>query len=664
VAAVPPGQPGVPVPGDGPGQEPPARRLTVRRALVVALVVALPALIALRIATFSGVVGIDAVDEVVRVALAATLLFGVCGFGVVRLWLPEALRRHELLWILPTGACASGMAMTPLGFLRLPFTLNLALVLAGGLALSVHAVRRHGLPARPELRTVAWPAYIGALLFAIALVPLFRSGLATVTGDGSDAHLAAGTGEFLRNASPQEIDASLPVDQVPLVWESKHAIYYAFGAVSSLAGLETYETLSILSAFLLALAGVGMYVLAREMFVAGVGTATAAMAITGLDRMVLHTGIHPYFNQTWGYMALPFSIVLSWWVIGHPSRRGWALLGLFLLLCAFAYPLAVPIPLWVLGVMWWMDRRARRRRGEPVTGRRELWARFRSLPRKVRWPAYFVAFLLIVPVWGVIEKMTQGSQVLLDPRNTLQQWGGDLVGFYPERQFFAIHEENGWWIYLIVILGFCVWQLRRLPPGVRAGLLSLVVVTGLIAGSMRMREYGWYFHFKVLAFVAPLIIVAAVVAMRKVPRVGLVLLAIWGGWAIAEARDEVSTTFDQLPATILDLRGWSAALEPGESVRLDMQPAAQLWVAYMFADHPLCSQRPISDTSYPHVPLSRAADYVLVRGLRKPFDAVGEPVRRNKELALYRLADGLPGGDRCSQRMVQTVVKIEYVGKR
>jgi hypothetical protein len=83
----------------------------------------------------------------------------------------------------------------------------------------------------------------------------------------------------------------------------------------------------------------------------------------------------------------------------------------------------------------------------------------------------------------------------------------------------------------------------------------------------------------------------------------------------------------------------------------------------MLSDHPLCSQRPLDDTSYPHVPLSRAADYVLVRFLRRPFDAVGPPVRANREYRLYRLAEGLPGGDRCSQRMVQTVRKITWSGK-
>jgi len=45
--------------------------------------------------------------------------------------------------------------------------------------------------------------------------------------------------------------------------------------------------------------------------------------------------------------------------------------------------------------------------------------------------------------------------------------------------------------------------------------------------------------------------------------------------------------------------------------------------------------------------------------VREPYDAVGPPVMANGEYRLYRLREGLPGGDRCSQRMVQTVEKIE-----
>jgi hypothetical protein len=125
------------------------------------------------------------------------------------------------------------------------------------------------------------------------------------------------------------------------------------------------------------------------------------------------------------------------------------------------------------------------------------------------------------------------------------------------------------------------------------------------------------------------------------------------------AKFELGSTYDELPRTTQELASWNAKLPAGSSIRLDVSPPIQLWTAYMLHEHPLCSQRPLTDTSYPHVPLSRAADYVLVRYLRRPFDAVGAPVLGNGEYTVYRLRDDLRGPNRCSQRMVQTVRVIE-----
>ena len=605
---------------------------------------------------------------VAQVTLAAVVLFALTGFGVTRFALPDGLRRHELLWVLPVGAAATAFAMTPLGFLGVAYGVNLAIVLAAGTALSVVAWRRRGLPPRPSLPDLGWPVYLALLLMAIALVPLFRSGFLTVIGDGSDAHLAAGTAEFLKHAPPRGVAPELPVDQVPLVWRSKQSIYYAFAAVSTLSGRETYEVLSTLGALLLTFAALGWFVFARDVLGARARWAALAMALAGLDRMVIHTGIHPYFNQTWGYMTLPFTLVLVAWVLRHPSAGGAGLLGLFLVLCAFAYPLAVPIPVLVLLVAWWLDRRRRRKAGEAVAGRRELWARFKRLPRWARVTTYLVGFLLLAPAFGVWEKLVGGTQLLINPNYSLELWGGDLDDWYPEQQFFAIHMQDGWWVALLVIAGFALWELRRLPRAYALGVLAVLVAGAVIAAEMRLRDYGWYYHFKMLAFVGPLVVVLGATGMARARslaasrwlRGGLTLmLLVWASWGVSEARDEVATTYDELPRTTLELREWSDRLPRGSSIRLDMQPGAQLWTAYLLHEHRLCSQRPLDDTSYPHVPLSRAADYVLVRALRKPFDAVGEPLFQNKEFRLYRLQPDLPGGDRCSQRMIQTVQRIE-----
>jgi hypothetical protein len=314
--------------------------------------------------------------------------------------------------------------------------------------------------------------------------------------------------------------------------------------------------------------------------------------------------------------------------------------------------------------MWMVDRRRRRAAGEEIRGWRDGWRALRRQSRWVRWPLAVVGVFLLVPIWGVVEKLTQGTQMLVDPRNSLEQWGGDLVGFFDERMFFAVHATPVWPAAVAAIVAVALWELRRLPRELFAALVSIVAVAALIAGSMRLREYGWYFHFKVLAFVAPLVVVAAAVGLSRLRRWGTVLLVVWIASATADARDEVAGTFDQLPRTTVELRDWAAALPPDASIRLDMQPGAQLWAAYMLHERRLCSQRPLSETSYPHVPLSRAADYVVVRRLQRPFDAEGGPLRRNSEFTLYRLRPGLPGGDRCSQEMVQTVQKIEYAGKR
>jgi hypothetical protein len=632
------------------------------RPLLWALALALPPLIALRLAvTPPAVVGIDAVDEALRVWIPAIALFGVAGFGVVRLLLPESLRRHELLWVLPVGAATVAIAMTPLGFANVPFTPNLILVIAGALALDVHAVRRRGWPPRPGVRADLWPLYVATLIMAVALIPMFRSGFATVVGMGQDAHMAAGSAELLRHTGPTGTDIGQPIDTFWPTWRSKQAIYYAFAAVTALTGgLETYETLSALASLLFALACLGFFVFARELLGSTVGAAVAAMALAGLSRMALHTVMHPYFNQTWGLMAFPFCIVAGWAFVRAPGWGTGGFLALLLAIEGLAYPVALPIAGLAIAVFWWVERRRRRAAGEPYfafTWR--SWVRgLRAQPRRIRWPAYVAVFFLLVPAWGVFEKIYGAFHVAFNANQSLELWGGDVSGYFPERQFFGIVDVQAWWLLLLGIVAAAVWQLRRAPRPVAWGLLALFAAAALLAGEMRLREFGWYFHFKILAFVAPLVIVAAVVALRGAGRWGIVALCVWGFWVVAEAREELRSTFDELPRTMLDLREWSTLVPAEASIRLDVQPDKQPWPAYLLHAHPLCSQRPLHNTAYPHVQVSRAADYVLARGGKRPFDAQGRAIAFNEEFALFELRDDLPGGDRCSRAMVQTVTGV------
>lgn len=581
-----------------------------------------------------------------------------------------------MLWVAPIGACVTALFMTLFGFAAVPYRINLTLTIVVGVVLAVVAVRRGpgpGYPAptgedatpaaraeadpawRAVVRRAAWPAWIAILLAAIALIPLLRAGFATVEGQGQDAHLAVGTAIFLKKHYPTSSAIEEPVDRVPLVWRSKQPIYYTLAAVSSLAGLEVYQTISTVAAMLLAMAALGFFLLVRELLRGPPWTALAAMAYVGLDRMVLHTVMHPYFNQTWGFFGLPFACVLAWWVVKERTRGGIVLLLAFLAVLVFAYPLAAPIPLLPLVVVLWPEVKKRRPR--------DVWKGPKSLVWMV--PALF-AFLVawsVPPLKGVSEKMSTASSVVLNPTHTLANWGGDLKGYFIEPQFFAINTYPGLALMAIPLIYVVYLTLKDLDAPLRRGLVALIAFTAVFVFWFRIRSYGYYFHFKLLAFVGPVILALAAAGAAKVRplRVGVIGAIILGTLAMSAAAHEIGSTFDELPKSVLQLQDIDAALPPGQSVRLDINPQEQNWTAFMLHGQPLCSQTPLVGTNYPRVQFSRKADYILTKkDAPKPADAIGGPVQQIDAFTLYKERPSVPGPDRCSQAMVETVTEGSF----
>ena len=187
-----------------------------------------------------------------------------------------------------------------------------------------------------------------------------------------------------------------------------------------------------------------------------------------------------------------------------------------------------------------------------------------------------------------------------------------------------------------------------------------MLIGGLFfADQFKHRDYGFYFHFKIMAFVGPLIVVLAAVALARHRRAGTAILGLWLAGALVAAAQELKVTNYQLSQDTVELRGWAAGLPEGASIRLDMWPPRQLWAQYMLAARPPCSQTPLLNTDYPRVPTSRKADYIVVAsGRRRPADALGPPVRRNGAWVLYRMDPRVPGPENCSQRMIQRVEQI------
>jgi hypothetical protein len=594
---------------------------------------------------------IHAVPDTVRSLLAAAVVFGVGGFGLVRLCLPATLRRYELLWVLPTGGCAVGLVMTVLGFAAVPYLVSLVAVMVAGIALAVYAVRRCGWP-EPGVMRLAWPVYLGALVLGVALAPMvFHLHYAAPVGTGSDAHNATGSAQFLMHSYPTSVNISQPINQMPPTWQSKFPIYYAFAAVTSISGLQTWQVLAPLAAVMLALAAVGMFLVARELFRAPFAVSLVAMAVASLDREALHTVLNPYFNQTWGFFALPFTLVLGWWIVqpgeSRRSRQGIGLLlALFALVLVFAYPLAAPIPAVPIVVFVWMERRRRIAAGEHVFRLRDLYRGRRSLIWIVP-----LAAALAVPVIGVVQKAIGAAQVLA-PGHSLYSWAGDLTAFIPWGYFFSLPSSILGFVVFAGVLGLAAWGLAGAPRALAWGLGGLFVIGLLLGLYFRHRAYGWYFEFKLLAFVGPLVLLSAAVGAGRLrrwaaPAALVVLAAFSAGSAVAE----LDATGYQLPQATIQLSSWAHSLPKGASIRLDMWPPDQLWAAYFLVSRPLCSQLPLLGTDYPHVPISRKADYIVATNVTgRPRDAIGPPLRVNAGYTLYRENPNVPGPSRCSQR--------------
>lgn len=623
-------------------------------------------LAALLIAGDSGVKQIGVPLEVVRAAAALVALVAAAGYAPTRLLAPREMLVHFALLVGLVGIVVAGLALSLLGFLGIPLAVSLVLVLLAGLAAGLVVRVRSG-PVRvpPEDRSAAGgrllalvaPAYLALLIVAVLLVPVLRDDLASIPGTNPDAMLGAGTTELLREAGPRDVRPGLPVDRMPYVWNSKYPIYYTLAATAELAGVSALEMWATAAAVVAALTALGFFLLARYSLRAGPVGALLAMAFVGADRLIAHLALHPYLNQLWGTLTLGPMLVFGLRFVDAPNRRDGTLLALFLGVGLLAYPLMVLFPATALGVAWLLARRERRGlallRPRLPLRRRAAWI----LAAIVALPA--VLALLV----GVAQKMISAGG-LLAGNESLVAWRGDLRSFREIDWLFGLTGPVGA-IGGVVVLALAVLGLRRAPRTVAVALAATVAVAVLAAAYFRARTFGEYFHFKVLAFLFPLLLVTAACRLAELgERAGshrshrlaaTGIAAVLAAGMVAGLRGEVRDTNLQADRATLELGAAAERVLPrGASVRLDARGGRQLWAGYVLAEHPTTARAPILGTTYPHPPQGRKADFILAEARLRPTgpwpDAAGEPLYENDVFRLYRMRAGVPGPDVASQR--------------
>jgi len=638
------------------------------RLLAAAGLIALLALAggAERVGGRGGLPNLDAAPAVLRTLAAALVLFTLSGYAATRSMLPARLLPDLALFVLPVGAVLSALALTLLGFLGVPFPLALAAVLLAGGVTALLARRRLGpepSAATPAARqSLSWAAIVAAVTVAIAVTPLFRAdSFATVTGNNGDAHMAAGAAVFLQHAYPSGTDASQPVDRMPGAWRSKYPIYYSLAAVSSLSGLDPPEAFVAFGALLVVLTGIGFFLLARHMLRASLEASFMAMAMVGLAEHTVHLALEPFYNQLWGTLALPFTLLAAWLYLAEPGRGTLALMVPFLLVGSLAYPLLAPFTLAYIvltaAVIW--------RRRDP--GETPGWLAALRLPRGRGWLALGTAVAAVaVPVAVVLslaaaDKVVAGVRAAL-PGGDLGPWSGDALGFLPLSRAVGVSVLP---VLSPVLLGAALLALARRP---RELTLPLAATTGgLLAAAayMRLRTGGELFVFKALAFGGVMVLGLAAVGLVEAARsarrpasvaasaaLGLVLVVL-----VLGTRSEVADTAPHLTRQLTELRGWSSELPAGASVRVDIEAVGkQQWAWYMLADRPVTAATPLL-AFFPYAPLGRKADYLIVdRTAGRPPDAEGRALHANRDYVLYRMRGDVPGPDVASRRMIDPFV--------
>jgi hypothetical protein len=600
------------------------------------------------------------VPAIARTGLATLALFGICGYGVARLALPGPLLAHLTLFTPAVGAATSTLALTVLGLLHVPLTISLVAVLVAGAALGVVAVRRRELPEPPpggRLVHVAVPLFLAAMIASIVLLPSFRAGYATVSGQNGDAVLAVGTANLLQHAPPTAVRPELALDRVPIQWRSKLPIYYGLAGVARLAGQDTTAAFSTVLAIVLALAAVGVFLFVVHALGAPAGVGLLALFLVGLDRISVYVGIHPYYNQGWALFALPFTLLLGWRALAAPARGTALLAALFLALALFAYPLLLPFPFAFLAAVAWQRRREIDWRGTLRSDglRRRRWL----------WPLLAVPAVPVVAVLvrGVVEKVGPAISAVR-PGGDLSGWsGGSVLPYLPFGRFLGIDGRPVIVAVLVAgVLVAAVLGLRAARPD--AGRALAVLLGGALLGAayIRARGDGELFWFKDLAFAGPLVVATAVVglALRAPRAVGIAGLAVLALMLADGTRREVAGTYEQLTRSLLEVHAWDREIPATQSIRLDIPPIGwQLWSWYLLPRHRVSAPVPLGGF-FPHPPRGTVADLALVKlPARRPPDAVGPPLRRNEDFRLYRLRPSR-GRDTSSQALISDVKRITY----
>lgn len=599
--------------------------------------------------------------KLLSILIASIFIYGFTGYGFTRFLAPSYAKGLETPLSLFVGIAVVVLFSHLLGYAGFNAVTITYCVLALSFLVNLFAFLKRG---RVRERTEVLPFIMAASALFFALYPEVMLGYLTVVSpNGDPVGYSMYADHLMRNAfgTPPAPGYDAPANQFLLFYYYRSAFAYLIAAVNSVTGLKGYQTFSVITALLLFMNALAVYVVCR---LSGLGSrvynlAVFLVSINGYLLLAFFQGFGPQLMSL-GFISL--SSVFTYHALDRGDVKSIALASLFTSTLITAYPDAIAFAALpgFLFLFWFVLKRKSGPAALFVTGLKIAAVSLLLNPVGTVWGYKTVRMWLgagIGTVGGNVPQMEKvGSAFGLRLSISLLDWvNGTALGFMAGK--IAVLDAIGMALIAFICIFSAYFLYRNSKEEDR--FIALFSLGSFLLTSFFYLKGSTYVFYKSMILVLNFFLIlfsAGVVYALGGRGAGLygaaVSCAAFAGLAVFVALNLLNSAatshmFYQRRIAIgpdtIGLKGAETALKKDDAVYIPPGiPSEQLWEMYFlspFARIHWGASSP-EDGGMVHPYQSRAAkgDYMLMRrgDPRPPDPAVYERAFKNRSYSLLK----------------------------
>lgn len=278
--------------------------------------------------------------KLLSILIASICVFGFTGYGFTRFLAPSYARGVEAPLSLFVGIAVVVLFSHLLGYAGLNAATITYCILALSLVVNILAFLKKG---RSRERTEVLPFIMAAPALFFALYPEVMLGYLTVVSpNGDPVGYSMYADHLMRNAfgTPPAPGYDAPANQFLLFYYYRSAFAYLIAAVNSVLGLKGYQTFSVITALLLFLNALAVYVVCR---ISGLSSRVCNLAVflVSINGYLLLAFFQGFGPQLMSLGLISMSSVFTYHALDRMDLKSVALASLFTSTLITAYPDAI-----------------------------------------------------------------------------------------------------------------------------------------------------------------------------------------------------------------------------------------------------------------------------------------------------------------------------------